>query len=72
MRASGKKATMAGLFAIAVIAALLWLILRGVDWGLCSWYGMQTERETRFAALVGCMVKTNHGWVPRSELRTQQ
>ncbi|MBA1200493.1 hypothetical protein G7009_01575 [Pseudomonas capeferrum] len=72
MRASAKKATMAGMFAIALVAALLWLILRAVDWGLCSWYGTQTERETRFAAFVGCMVKTSSGWVPRSELRTQQ
>ncbi|MNH41257.1 hypothetical protein D3C81_575690 [compost metagenome] len=38
----------------------------------CAWYGYQTERETRYAAFVGCMVKMPNGWVPRTEIRTTQ
>lgn len=36
----------------------------------CSIYGSATERETRYSFAVGCMVKTQHGWVPRHELRS--
>ncbi|WP_016711308.1 hypothetical protein [Pseudomonas monteilii] len=38
----------------------------------CAWYGYQTERDTRYAAFVGCMVKMPNGWVPRAEIRTTQ
>lgn len=42
-----------------------------VRYGTCAWYGRQTERETRYATFVGCMVKSPAGhWVPRNELRT--
>ncbi|WP_457253466.1 hypothetical protein [Pseudomonas juntendi] len=57
--------------ALILIGAIS-LIFRLIDWGGCAWYGHQTERETRYAAFVGCMVKTHKGWVPRAELRTQQ
>jgi uncharacterized protein YfbU (UPF0304 family) len=50
----------------------LWLISRGIAWGSCSWYGYQTERNTRYAAFVGCMVEVNGRWVPREELRIVQ
>lgn len=40
--------------------------------GACAWYGYQTERTTRYAAFVGCMVQTDRGWTPRAELRTAQ
>lgn len=38
----------------------------------CAWYGSQTERSTRYAAFVGCMVQVEDHWVPRGELRTEQ
>lgn len=38
----------------------------------CSYYGFQTGREVRYAAFVGCMVKVNDAWIPRSELRVMQ
>lgn len=38
----------------------------------CAWYGSQTERQTRYAAFVGCMVQVEDHWVPRGELRTEQ
>lgn len=47
-------------------------ITAAVNWGSCQWYGYQTERQTKFAPYVGCMVKSRAGWVPRNELRTAQ
>jgi hypothetical protein len=40
--------------------------------GACSYYGYQTDRETKYAAFVGCMVKVSGSWVLRSELRAVQ
>lgn len=58
----------------ALCAALLvvWLIGRLFAWGQCSWYGYQTERDTRYAAFVGCMVEIDGNWYPRNELRVVQ
>lgn len=67
-----KKTARIGIAWVVLLAGLLWLAMRAIDWGTCAWYGHQTERETRYAAFVGCMVKTHTGWVPRNELRTQQ
>ncbi|UVL59856.1 hypothetical protein LOY54_17610 [Pseudomonas sp. B21-032] len=61
-----------GLAAVAGIGAMALAISAAANWASCSWYGYQTERQTRFAPYVGCMVKTGASWVPRSELRTQQ
>ncbi|QXH64705.1 hypothetical protein [Pseudomonas azerbaijanorientalis] len=38
----------------------------------CSYYGFQTDRETRYAAFVGCMVKLDGAWFPRNEIRVMQ
>jgi hypothetical protein len=57
---------------ILAVLLTLWLIARGFAWGACSWYGYQTDRDTRYAAFVGCMVKVNNAWVPRNELRVMQ
>lgn len=38
----------------------------------CSYYGFQTDRETRYAAFVGCMVKIDDAWLPRNEIRSMQ
>lgn len=61
------------MWAICLIFALVvWLIERGLAWGQCAWYGYQTERETRYAAFVGCMVQIDNKWYPRNELRIAQ
>lgn len=72
MPALHKKNLAAVWVAVAVIALLVWLIQRGLAWGQCSWYGYQTERETRYAAFVGCMVQIDGKWYPRNELRIAQ
>jgi len=61
-----------GLGAVAGLALSVLAIAAAVNWGSCQWYGYQTERQTKFAPYVGCMVKTTGGWVPRNELRTTQ
>ncbi|WP_046786639.1 hypothetical protein [Pseudomonas putida] len=61
-----------GLGAVAGLALSALAITAAVNWGSCQWYGYQTERQTKFAPYVGCMVKTASGWVPRNELRTTQ
>ena len=38
----------------------------------CSYYGVQTDRETRYAAVVGCMVLVDGAWFPRNEIRVVQ
>lgn len=61
-----------GLGAVAGLALSGLAITAVANWGSCQWYGYQTERQTKFAPYVGCMVKTTSGWVPRNELRTTQ
>ena len=61
-----------GLGAVVGLALCALAIAAVVNWGSCQWYGYQTERQTKFAPYVGCMVKTTGGWVPRNELRTTQ
>lgn len=43
-----------------------------INRGSCSYYGYQTDRETKYAAFVGCMAKVSGNWVLRSELRAVQ
>ncbi len=47
-------------------------MLRAIAWGSCSWYGYQTNRDTRYAAFIGCMVRVDQQWIPRNELRVLQ
>ena len=54
-----------------VMCVLAFIIHVLLLWGDCAWYGYQTNRDTRYAAFVGCMVKKNEHWVPRSELRSE-
>ena len=65
----------ASIYALAIIlgtALVVWLFLRALAWGQCSWYGYETSRTTRFSPFLGCMIQTPAGWVPRSELRIVQ
>lgn len=56
------------------LAGLLGVLLVGrlIAWGNCSWYGNQTDRDTRYASFIGCMVRVNDAWIPRNELRVVQ
>ncbi|WP_260455578.1 hypothetical protein [Pseudomonas baetica] len=67
-----KQRTRRSLIIAGAVIALVVIIYSVVNRGACSYYGYQTDRETRYAAFVGCMVKTSSGWALRSELRTTQ
>lgn len=57
---------------IFTVVVIFWLVSRALAWGTCSWYGYQTNREVRYAAFIGCMVKVQDTWIPRNELRVVQ
>ena len=57
---------------VLTLVVVVWGVFRLIAWSQCSWYGYQTTRDTRYAVFVGCMVKVNDHWVPRTELRTEQ
>lgn len=59
------------LMVLATVASVL-LAYSATHWADCSYYGYQTNRDTRYAAFVGCMVKIGEQWVPREELRVVQ
>lgn len=60
------------LLAAAIICLLLLAFRAGFNWSLCSWYGHETNRDTRYSAFLGCMVKIENRWIPRNELRVVQ
>nr|WP_230376088.1 hypothetical protein [Pseudomonas fulva] len=60
------------LFIVAVFCLGLIVLVAVLNRASCAWYGYQTERDTRYAAFVGCMVKMPSGWVPRAEIRIAQ
>lgn len=60
------------LITLVGILALGLLINSLINRGGCSYYGYQTDRETKYAPFVGCMVKSSGNWVLRSELRVVQ
>lgn len=66
-----KKSELTALVILAVVA-IVWTIKIAMNWAQCGWYGHQTNRDTRYAAFIGCMVKIDDHWVPRTELRTAQ
>ena len=51
---------------VALAALLIVPIALGIglsmayNHGTCAWYGYQTERETRYSAFIGCLVKANN------------
>lgn len=48
------------------------LIIAAYNRAHCSYTGWQLDRQTRFAPLVGCLVKTKDGWFPLQQLREME
>lgn len=57
---------------VASIVIVYLTVMVAINWAGCRWYGHQTERETRYGAFIGCMVKIQDRWIPRDELRVVQ
>ncbi|PMZ74894.1 hypothetical protein C1X65_14960 [Pseudomonas sp. FW305-70] len=66
-----KPATKVLLTLLALIAGGM-LLSNLASRATCSYYGVQTDRETRYAAFVGCMVQVDGAWFPRNEIRVMQ
>lgn len=67
-----KKLALRKVAALAVVLGVLFVVMRLIAWGQCSYYGYQTGRDVRYAAFIGCMVKVQDGWIPRNEIRVIQ
>lgn len=50
----------------AVVLAVAWAAFNR---GHCAYTGWQLERDTRYAPMVGCLVKNQGGWLPVQALR---
>jgi len=66
-----KSATKVLLILLALIVGCM-LLSNVASRVTCSYYGVQTDRETRYAAVVGCMVLVDGAWFPRNEIRVVQ
>jgi hypothetical protein len=66
-----KSATTVLLILLALIVGCM-LLSNVASRAICSYYGFQTDRETRYAAFVGCMVLVDGAWFPRNEIRAVQ
>ena len=66
-----KYATKVLLILLALIVGCM-LLSNVASRTTCSYYGFQTDRETRYAAFVGCMVLVDGAWFPRNEIRVMQ
>lgn len=60
------------LLATVLILLVILAFRAGFNWSLRSWYGYETNRDTRYSAFLGCMVKIENRWIPRNELRVVQ
>lgn len=54
---------------LAVAAVLGALVVAAYNRGHCAYSGWQMERDTRYAPLVGCLVRVHEGWLPLEKLR---
>ena len=74
------KSFQKGSSGIEVIISLVMLcvILVGVflfksvgGWVSCNNYQSLTDRQTKYSIINGCFVKTKSGWIPKSEIRSE-
>lgn len=40
-------------------------------WISCNNYQSLTDRQTKYSIINGCFVKTKSGWIPKSEIRSE-
>lgn len=57
--------------ALVVVGVALCAALMAAAWnrGMCAYTGWQLDRDTRYAAFVGCVVRTADGWLPLKQVR---
>ena len=74
------KSFQKGSSGIEVIISLVMLcvILVGVflfksvgGWVSCNNYQSLTDRQTKYSIINGCFIRTKSGWIPKSEIRSE-
>jgi hypothetical protein len=63
---------------VIISLVMLCVILVGVflfksvgGWISCNNYQSLTDRQTKYSVINGCFVKTKSGWIPKSEIRSE-
>ena len=56
---------------MSVILVVAFLFNSATGWVSCNNYQSLTDRQTKFSIINGCFVKTKSGWIPKSEIRSE-
>ena len=56
---------------MAVMLVAAFLLNSATDWVSCNNYQSLTDRQTKYSIINGCFVKTKSGWIPKSEIRSE-
>ena len=56
---------------ICVILVGVFLFKSVGGWISCNNYQSLTDRQTKYSVINGCFVKTKSGWIPKSEIRSE-
>lgn len=57
---------------IIVIVLFAGFIFNSIGgWVSCNNYQSLTDRQTKYSVINGCFVKTKSGWIPKSEIRSE-
>ena len=54
-----------------VIMLVAFLFNSATSWVSCNNYQSLTDRQTKYSIINGCFVKTKSGWIPKSEIRSE-
>ena len=57
------------MFLSILVLAFLFNLVTG--WVSCNNYQSLTDRQTKYSIINGCFVKTKSGWIPKSEIRSE-
>ena len=56
---------------LSVILVVVFLFKSVGGWVSCNNYQSLTDRQTKYSIINGCFVKTKSGWIPKSEIRSE-
>ena len=56
---------------LSVILVVVFLFESVGGWVSCNNYKSLTDRQTKYSIINGCFVKTKSGWIPKSEIRSE-
>lgn len=54
-----------------VVLVVVFLFNSVGGWISCNNYQSLTDRQTKYSIINGCFVKTKSGWIPKSEIRSE-